>query len=90
MCLNTACHAKKMADKKSHEFVGLIHVKANAALGIGSPLHRGLKCALCLADEELAEAVLSARAQGRRLSLGGWMEETPVSTPNSSRSVRAV
>ena len=36
-------------------------------------------------DEAVAEALLSARARGRRLSLGGWLDETPVTTPDSSR-----
>ena len=36
-------------------------------------------------DEVVAEAILSARARGRRVSLGGWLDETPVTTPDSSR-----
>ena len=36
-------------------------------------------------DEMVAEAILSARVRGRRVSLGGWLDETPVTTPDSSR-----
>ena len=36
-------------------------------------------------DEMVAEALLSARARGRRVSLGGCLDETPVTSPDSSR-----
>ena len=37
-------------------------------------------------DTVVAEAVLSARARGRRVSLGGgWMDDSPTTTPSSSR-----
>ena len=36
-------------------------------------------------DEMVAEALLSARARGRRVSLGGLLEDTPDTTPDTSR-----